>query len=250
SIIDHFAIKTEVSTEEGKLVLQGSGKAFEEFLSKEKVTFAKKERKLYQKTLGFRSNKLWKKVAAMLVYLSVFFLILMFTFGDRVSDSESIDTTDEVSATSTTDKQEDKTVVEEQQKQEEEARVDEEKEEAEAVRLAEEQKKQEEAEAARLAEEKKKEEEAARIAEEQKKQEEAARVAEEQRQQEEAARVAEEQRQQEEAAAAAAAESQASNVYYKNCSAVRAAGAAPIRVGEPGYSRKLDRDGDGIGCEV
>ncbi|PYE48371.1 excalibur calcium-binding domain-containing protein [Deinococcus yavapaiensis] len=40
-----------------------------------------------------------------------------------------------------------------------------------------------------------------------------------------------------------------SNVTYANCSAVRAAGAAPIRVGEPGYSRKLDRDGDGIACE-
>ncbi|WP_248616707.1 GmrSD restriction endonuclease domain-containing protein [Paraoerskovia marina] len=38
-------------------------------------------------------------------------------------------------------------------------------------------------------------------------------------------------------------------VYYENCSAVRAAGADPIRVGEPGYSRKLDRDGDGVGCE-
>ncbi|WP_052452935.1 thermonuclease family protein [Paenibacillus polymyxa] len=40
-----------------------------------------------------------------------------------------------------------------------------------------------------------------------------------------------------------------SNVYYKNCSAVRAAGADPIYEGEPGYSRKLDRDGDGVGCE-
>jgi micrococcal nuclease len=39
------------------------------------------------------------------------------------------------------------------------------------------------------------------------------------------------------------------NVYYKNCDAVRAAGADPIYAGEPGYSRKLDRDGDGIGCE-
>lgn len=38
-------------------------------------------------------------------------------------------------------------------------------------------------------------------------------------------------------------------VYYANCDAVRAAGAAPIHVGDPGYSRKLDRDGDGIGCE-
>lgn len=38
-------------------------------------------------------------------------------------------------------------------------------------------------------------------------------------------------------------------VSYANCTAVRAAGAAPIRVGEPGYSGKLDRDGDGVGCE-
>ncbi|GAA3743797.1 hypothetical protein GCM10022225_29260 [Plantactinospora mayteni] len=40
-----------------------------------------------------------------------------------------------------------------------------------------------------------------------------------------------------------------SSVHYKNCAAVRAAGAAPIRRGEPGYGRHLDRDGDGIGCE-
>ena len=40
-----------------------------------------------------------------------------------------------------------------------------------------------------------------------------------------------------------------SSAYYKNCTAVRNAGAAPIYRGEPGYSRKLDRDGDGIACE-
>ena len=39
------------------------------------------------------------------------------------------------------------------------------------------------------------------------------------------------------------------SAYYQNCDAVRAAGADPIRTGDPGYSRKLDRDGDGIGCE-
>lgn len=39
------------------------------------------------------------------------------------------------------------------------------------------------------------------------------------------------------------------NVYYKNCDAARAAGAAPVRVGDPGYASHLDRDGDGIGCE-
>jgi endonuclease YncB( thermonuclease family) len=38
-------------------------------------------------------------------------------------------------------------------------------------------------------------------------------------------------------------------VYYENCDAVRAAGAAPIYRGQPGYAPHLDRDGDGIGCE-
>lgn len=37
--------------------------------------------------------------------------------------------------------------------------------------------------------------------------------------------------------------------YYPNCSAARAAGAAPVRRGAPGYGRHLDRDGDGVGCE-
>ena len=36
---------------------------------------------------------------------------------------------------------------------------------------------------------------------------------------------------------------------FPNCTAARAAGAAPVRVGDPGYGRHLDRDGDGIGCE-
>lgn len=36
---------------------------------------------------------------------------------------------------------------------------------------------------------------------------------------------------------------------YENCTAVRAAGAAPIYAGDYGYSRKLDRDGDGVACE-
>lgn len=39
------------------------------------------------------------------------------------------------------------------------------------------------------------------------------------------------------------------SVYYANCSAARAAGAAPVMRGAPGYSRKLDRDNDGVGCE-
>lgn len=39
------------------------------------------------------------------------------------------------------------------------------------------------------------------------------------------------------------------SAYYPNCAAARAAGAAPVRAGDPGYSRRLDRDGDGVGCE-
>ena len=38
-------------------------------------------------------------------------------------------------------------------------------------------------------------------------------------------------------------------VYYPSCSAARAAGAAPIRVGQPGYRPELDTDRDGIACE-
>lgn len=36
---------------------------------------------------------------------------------------------------------------------------------------------------------------------------------------------------------------------YANCAAARAAGAAPVRRGDPGYGPHLDRDNDGIGCE-
>ena len=36
---------------------------------------------------------------------------------------------------------------------------------------------------------------------------------------------------------------------YANCSEARAAGAAPVRRGDPGYGRHLDRDNDGVGCE-
>ncbi|WP_211291297.1 excalibur calcium-binding domain-containing protein [Kineococcus xinjiangensis] len=38
-------------------------------------------------------------------------------------------------------------------------------------------------------------------------------------------------------------------VYYANCAAVRAAGAAPIYPSEPGWQQKFDRDRDGVGCE-
>jgi hypothetical protein len=43
--------------------------------------------------------------------------------------------------------------------------------------------------------------------------------------------------------------SKAEEIYFRNCDAVWAAGAAPIRRGDPGYGGHLDRDGDGVGCE-
>jgi hypothetical protein len=41
-----------------------------------------------------------------------------------------------------------------------------------------------------------------------------------------------------------------SSVYYPNCRAACEAGAAPIYRGQPGYRPPLDRDNDGIACEV
>ncbi|MBM7774220.1 hypothetical protein JOD54_004424 [Actinokineospora baliensis] len=45
------------------------------------------------------------------------------------------------------------------------------------------------------------------------------------------------------------AEPEPADVYYKNCAAAKAAGAAPMRVGEPGYRPGLDRDKDGTACD-
>jgi hypothetical protein len=36
---------------------------------------------------------------------------------------------------------------------------------------------------------------------------------------------------------------------YKNCKAAAADGASDIKQGDPGYAPRLDRDGDGVGCE-
>ncbi|MED5816125.1 excalibur calcium-binding domain-containing protein [Mycolicibacterium sp. 050232] len=36
---------------------------------------------------------------------------------------------------------------------------------------------------------------------------------------------------------------------YSSCASARAAGAAPLYAGQPGYNRRLDLDGDGVACE-
>lgn len=94
------------------------------------------------------------------------------------------------------------------------------------------------AEAKVLAEKKAAEEKAERAA--------AAKKAEQKRlaEQQEAARIAEQEAIEEAYEAPAPA-----SVSYANCTEARAAGAAPISRGEPGYASHLDRDGDGIGCD-
>lgn len=39
------------------------------------------------------------------------------------------------------------------------------------------------------------------------------------------------------------------DVYFRNCAAARAAGAAPLHAGQPGYRSQMDGDGDGVACE-
>lgn len=48
---------------------------------------------------------------------------------------------------------------------------------------------------------------------------------------------------------AAQSRSVGKSVYYPSCAAARAAGAAPITIGHPGYRPELDADNDGIACE-
>lgn len=130
----------------------------------------------------------------------------------------------------------------------------------EAQKKADEQKKQEEQKAkeeaqAKAAEEKRKQEEAARVAEEkrvaeQKQKEQEALQAKQQAEAEQARKEAEEKAQAEaEAQAQAQQQQQSQTVYFKNCTEARAAGAAPVYQGQPGYAKHLDRDGDGVGCD-
>lgn len=41
----------------------------------------------------------------------------------------------------------------------------------------------------------------------------------------------------------------APGVYYRGCNEVRAAGAAPLYRGQPGYRPEMDGDSDGVACE-
>jgi hypothetical protein len=231
AVIDHYAIKSEVHlTDNELLVLNSTGKKFTEALDILQVKYKVKVRKWHQKILGFRTGKKWKKAVASFTYAFAFLFLLVAIFGEE-SESAPANTTNVAS--------ESKEVKNEEPQQSEEETKKQQEEQAKQLAAEEEKKKQEE-------EKKKQEEEAARVAAEQEriKQEEATKAAEEQRKQQEAAAQAQAQAQ-----AEAEAQQQASNVYYKNCTAAKEAGAAPIRQGEPGYGKHLDRDGDGIGCD-
>jgi hypothetical protein len=39
------------------------------------------------------------------------------------------------------------------------------------------------------------------------------------------------------------------STYYINCAHARLVGASPLRKGQPGYSKRLDTDGNGVACE-
>ena len=88
---------------------------------------------------------------------------------------------------------------------------------------------------------------AAAAAEEQARQE-AARAAEEQAQQQ-AQQEAQTEQSQTEQSQTQEQSDESSETYDANGAEARAAGAAPIYRGEPGYREKLDRDNDGIACE-
>lgn len=47
----------------------------------------------------------------------------------------------------------------------------------------------------------------------------------------------------------AEADDQPASVHYSGCNEVRAAGKAPLNIGEPGYRSDMDGDGDGVACE-
>ena len=51
------------------------------------------------------------------------------------------------------------------------------------------------------------------------------------------------------AAAPADSEPTVAAVSYSGCRDVRAAGKAPLLLGQPGYREEMDGDGDGIACE-
>ncbi|MCB7155806.1 excalibur calcium-binding domain-containing protein [Bacillus sp. ATD] len=247
AVIDRFAIKTVINvTETGKsLIINIFGKEFVSILNDANIPLKQNKRKWYQKIIGFRSGKWWKRAIASLVYLLLLLLIFNTFFGENNKEANSVKSSDKTAVLKTEHREEQ---IENQSKHEDNEQQDNKsKQEEQAKKQAEEKRKKEEE--AQLAEEKRKKEEEARLAEEKSKKAEEARLAEEKRKKEEEERLAQEKRKQEKEIQQAEAQERQTNVYYKNCTAARQAGVAPIHAGEPGYAKHLDRDGDGIACD-
>lgn len=50
--------------------------------------------------------------------------------------------------------------------------------------------------------------------------------------------------------ACSSSSSPSKKISYSSCADVKAAGKAPLHKGDPGYSSKLDGDGDGTACDA
>jgi hypothetical protein len=247
--IDHFAIKTEVGIpDKGTLVVKSKGKEFIKFLEIENINYYLKVRKWYQKILGFRTGKTWKKTIASLTYSFVLLFLLIAIFAEEPEHVSKGKVNESAETAATTLKDKEGTNQNTEKAAAEKAAA----EKAAAEKAAAEKAAAEKAAAEKAAAEKAAAEKAAaeKAAAEKAAAEKAAaeKAAAEKAAAEKAAaeKVAAEKAAAEKAAAEKAA---AANVYYKNCDAVRAAGAAPIRKGQPGYAKHLDRDGDGIACD-
>ncbi|MDU9695185.1 excalibur calcium-binding domain-containing protein [Priestia aryabhattai] len=282
--VDHFAIKSIFSLDNMQFVTGSQGKDVQRFLEGEKEnSFTKIKRKWHEKILGFRSGNKWKKYTAIIGYILIIFFIVGFIngLGEDSTDSTTSKTvsSEPSTETKTNNKLNPNTPVIFKNgeyitgknilpghyivstKDKEGANLfitrkdfslppvsqllgtddpsaltvdhlDVELKEGDKITLsnfesnvtftpisseeAEERKAEREAAAKKAAQE-------------------------EQARKEQAARKAEQE--------AAQKQAQTNNISFKNCTEARAAGAAPVHRGEPGYASHLDRDGDGIGCD-
>lgn len=254
---DYFFLKTliklETETETIQLEVMERGKevcsVFENEYNVQSVVL---ERKPYNKIFGYRSKNNIKMAIATIFYILL--VIVMLTGNEKKEmreeyrenvrvlneqleqKSKRIEKLEKELEKSETVMKEAEKIIEEKQKEEKSKKEAEEKAKKEVEKKAKEEKE-------RLEKEQKAKEEAEKKAKEEaeKKAREQARIEAEKKAQEQARieREQEAQRQRE----------QKNNISYKNCTAVREAGAAPIYRGDPGYGKHLDRDGDGIGCE-
>jgi len=286
--VDHFAIKSIFSIDNIQFVSGNQGKDIQKFLAGEKEnSFIQLKRKWHEKILGFRSGKKWKKYTAVIGYIMIIFFIVGFIngLGEESTSSSATKTVDSKPSTntktdnnlspttpvifkngeyitgkdilpgyyiaSTKNKSGDLLIIRKDYRIQNVSQrlgtdgpapymvdnFDIELKKGDKVNLynfesnvtftpisnkeAEKRKAEREAIAKKAAQEK--------------------AAKEEQERKEQEARKAEQE--------AAQKQAQSTSISFKNCTEARAAGAAPVHRGDPGYASHLDRDGDGIGCD-